>query len=208
MVVSSRSKSSVRHGGVASNTAEIIEQAALLAFYERGYHGASVRDIAASAGIGLATLFHHFPNKAAVLERIMHRAIDQIQEELTEALDGVFEPRDRLVVAVRVTVLAHCRRQIQSFVAQSELRSLEPATREAVRRKRARVQSIFVSAISDGVAAAQFRCTHPREAAQAIVGMGTLVATWYQADGELTADAVAAIYVDLATRMLSSTSGT
>jgi AcrR family transcriptional regulator len=50
--------------------AEII-QTAILAFAEVGYHGASLRDIAARADISHPGLLHHFPTKAALLEAVL-----------------------------------------------------------------------------------------------------------------------------------------
>ena len=186
----------------APGTSEVIEQAALEAFYDKGYHGASIREIASRAGIGLATVFHHYPSKAAVLNRIMHRAVDELDEELRDALDSIVDPVDRLTTAVRVLVTAHCERQMQSFVAQSEFRSLEPDEREVVRVKRAQIQSIVVEAIQNGVGLGRFECEQPKETAQAIVAMATMVATWYHSGGARSTDQVASTYADLAQRML------
>lgn len=51
-----------------------IEKAALRCFLKLGYHGASVRDIAAAGRLSLGAVYTHFPDKlslfAAVLERL------------------------------------------------------------------------------------------------------------------------------------------
>lgn len=184
-------------------TAGSIELAALEAFYEKGYHGASIRDIAARAGIGLATLFHHFGSKSAILDRVMNRAVDQLHDELESQLRNVESPRERLRTAMRILVLAHCVRQMQSFVAQSEFRSLGPEQKEIVRRKRVLVYGIFFEAVTSGVATGDFECDQPSEAAQAIVSMGTMVASWFRTGGPRTPAQVAATYADLALRMLA-----
>jgi len=186
-------------------TAGSIELAALEAFYEKGYHGASIRDIAGRAGIGLATLFHHFGTKSAILDRVMDRAVDQLYEELESQLQHVDSPRERLRTAMSILVLAHCERQMQSFVAQSEFRSLGPEQKEIVRRKRVLVYGFFIEAITSGVATGEFECDQPSEAAQAIVSMGTMVASWFRMGGPRTPAQVAATYADLALRMLAPT---
>jgi AcrR family transcriptional regulator len=188
----------------AAGTADVIEQSALRVFYAKGYHGASIRAIAADAGVGVATLFHHFPTKAAILDQILHRAVDHMQADLDEAIDGATDPRDRLERAVRALVVAHCERQSQSFVAQSELRSLEPQAAADIRRKRRRVQGVFDDAVADGLAACEFSCENPREIARAIVSMGTQVATWYHPGGRLSAAEVAEIHVDMAMRLVGA----
>jgi AcrR family transcriptional regulator len=170
----------------------------------KGYHGASIRAIASAAGIGVATLFHHYPTKAAILERTLHRAVDAMQADLDEAVDGIVDPVERLTQAVLALVIAHCERQSQSFVAQSELRSLEDPVADQIRRKRRKVQAVFDTAIADGLASGQFECDHPREVGRAIVSMGTQVAVWYHAGHGMTPREVGDIYVEMALRMAGS----
>jgi AcrR family transcriptional regulator len=188
----------------AHETADLIEAAALAVFYAKGYHGASIRAIASKANVGLSTLFHHYPNKAAILERILHRAVDAMQDDIDAAVDGAEDPVERLSAAVRALVVAHCERQSQSFVAQSELRSLELPAEEEIRRKRRLVQAVYDDAVRDGVEAGLFTCPYPHEAARAIVSMGTMVATWYHAGRGLSPQKVSDIYVDMALRIVGA----
>jgi AcrR family transcriptional regulator len=187
-----------------NGTAEEIERAALEVFYRKGYHGASIRLIASTANIGLATLFYHYSSKSVILEQILNRAADQMQSDLDAATEGARGPRDRLSRAVRALVIAHCERQSQSFVAQSELRSVTGPAEQEIRRKRRRVQAVFDRAVLDGVEAGQFTCEYPRESARAIVSMGTQVAVWYRAGRGMTPDEVADIYVDMALRLVGA----
>src|SRR4051794_22062211 len=140
------------------NTADTIERAALQVFYAKGYHGASIRTIAGAAGIGIATLFHHYPTKAAILERILLRAVDAMQADMDEAIDGAGDPVDQLSRAVHALVVAHCERQSESFVAQSELRSLEDPAATEIRRRRRRVQAVFDDAVEAGRETGEFTC--------------------------------------------------
>jgi AcrR family transcriptional regulator len=79
--------------------AEII-QTAILAFAEVGYHGASLRDIAARADISHPGLLHHFPTKAALLEAVLEYrdAVDNAAfgEDLARGAD-FFEALVRIV---------------------------------------------------------------------------------------------------------------
>jgi AcrR family transcriptional regulator len=186
------------------STAEVIERQALQVFYEKGYYGASIRAIATGANVGIATLFHHFPTKAAILDRILHRAVDAMQKDLDDAVAGVSDPADRLEMAVRALVLAHCERQSESFVAQSELRSVKGASAKAIRQKRRRVQAVFDDAVAEGIAAGEFSCDHPNDVARAIVSMGTQVATWYQRGKGYSPQQVADIYVEMAMRLVGA----
>jgi AcrR family transcriptional regulator len=191
-------------GTTQGGTGEAIEWAALEVFYIKGYHGASIRAIAAAAGVGISTLFHHYPTKSAILERILDRAVDAMQADLDEATEGIVDPIERLSAAVRALVVAHCQRQSQSFVAQSELRSLtDPAARE-IRRKRRLVQGVFDDAIAAGLESGEMTCEHPREVSRAIVSMGTMVATWYHAGHGMTPQEVTEIYVAMALKLVAA----
>lgn len=188
-----------------SGTAETIERAALQVFYERGYHGTSIRSIASASGVGIATLFHHYPNKAAILTRVLHRAADHMQADLDAAVTGLTGPQERLSAAARALVVAHCERQSQSFVAQSEMRSVDdPEAAEAIRGKRRSIQRVFDDAVTEGLEAGVFDCEHPREVSRAIVSMGTQVATWYHPGRGMTPEEVAAIYARMALRLVGA----
>lgn len=68
---------------------EILDSAALL-FADYGYHGASLRDIAAHADISHPGMLHHFENKEALLNAV----IDRLEIHAQVALDRVDELAD------------------------------------------------------------------------------------------------------------------
>ncbi len=57
------------------STRERILREASEMFVRRGYSGTSTRDIAAAVGIRQPSLFHHFPNKAAIADELMEYAV-------------------------------------------------------------------------------------------------------------------------------------
>ena len=85
----------------AARTRDRIEQAALDAFARVGFGAASLREIAASAGVTQQTISHHFATKLglwkAVADRIFGALGDTLRARI-RGLDGVSEPeRLRLV---------------------------------------------------------------------------------------------------------------
>ncbi|MFE5308901.1 TetR/AcrR family transcriptional regulator [Isoptericola sp. NPDC056573] len=79
---------------------EEILQAAIVAFAEVGYHGASLREISARVGISHPGLLHHFPTKAALLEAVLeHRDAVDFADFDTDVEQGrtMFEALVRLV---------------------------------------------------------------------------------------------------------------
>jgi AcrR family transcriptional regulator len=191
-------------GGARPGTASVVDEAALQVFYERGYHGASIRAIAKSAGIGVATLFHYYPNKAAILEHIVNGAADAMQSDLDRELRELEDPRQRLIAATRTLVIASIVRQRESFVAQSEFRSLGPGDYRVNREKRRRIQSIFSRIVADGIDAGQFSSDHPNDVSRSVVVLGTSVALWYTVGQGLSTDEVADVHVEMALRLVGA----
>ena len=71
---------------------EIVEQA-MTVFGELGYHGTSLREVAARCGISHPGLLHHFPSKEALLQAVLqHRdRIDRawMDDTGSHGLDGL-----------------------------------------------------------------------------------------------------------------------
>src|SRR5689334_20481536 len=111
----------------APDTSQVITDAAIRLFHDRGYHGTSIRDIAREANVGIATLFHHHGSKPELLRKIMNAGIDDLLAEMEEATAAAGEdPAARLAAAVRVHVRRHCESPLESAIATSEMRTLEP----------------------------------------------------------------------------------
>jgi AcrR family transcriptional regulator len=193
-----------RSTAVGNETALVIERAALDAFYEKGYHGATIREIAGRAGIGVSTLFHHYPSKAAMLERLLSRAVVETRMDLEVAIEGLEDPCDRLAAGVRAMVISHCERLALSFLAQSEYRRLVEPAREPIRQRRRRLQGVFDEIVEAGIEAGEMHCDNPRVVARAIVSLTTAVAHWFQPGGELGVEDVAQTYVAMALRMVGA----
>src|SRR5260370_39695760 len=84
---------------------ELIRTAALRHFAQHGYDAASMREIAADAGITIATLYFHCATKEQLLFDVLERAMDQLVLAGDQALT-VAGPRwsDRLGAAIRVHI--------------------------------------------------------------------------------------------------------
>jgi AcrR family transcriptional regulator len=85
---------------------DAILAVALTAVAEEGAN-ASLRDIARKAGVGLGTLYRHFPTREALLEALLRTNFDALTGRAAE-LETSVSPADALVSWIRETViLAH-----------------------------------------------------------------------------------------------------
>jgi TetR/AcrR family transcriptional regulator len=74
-------------GAPGADAASRILTAARDLFAERGYEGASIRDIAQRAGVSKANIFHHFLSKANLYEAVLEDAHRHFQEQQRILLD-------------------------------------------------------------------------------------------------------------------------
>jgi AcrR family transcriptional regulator len=59
--------------------------------FGKGGEGASTEEVAQLAGVGIATVFRHFPTKAALLEAVLVRRFDRLREQ-AEGLLSAADP--------------------------------------------------------------------------------------------------------------------
>ena len=92
-----------------------ILDAALICFAKRGFHQASMHDIAAEAGISVGLIYRYFENKEAVISAMA----DQHKKEISEVLQRARQA-PTLLESVEILFTAHCcenePRVISAFV--------------------------------------------------------------------------------------------
>src|ERR1700745_1381716 len=69
-------------------------------FYEKGYEGASMRDLARSSGMSLAGLYYYFESKERLLYLIQKHTFATIVQRLKSRLEGVAGPKERILLFV------------------------------------------------------------------------------------------------------------
>src|SRR5947207_4134173 len=72
-------------------------------FYEKGYDGASMQDIADAVGLTKAGLYHHIGSKDHLLYEIMNYGMDILQETVLDKVKTIVDPREKL----RQTIIGH-----------------------------------------------------------------------------------------------------
>jgi AcrR family transcriptional regulator len=87
-------------------TRERIVEAALEAFAEKGFHGASTRDIAERAGTNQGLITYHFRSKDELWRAAADRIFGLLAKRMTEQLSALpsEDPRERAREAIRVYV--------------------------------------------------------------------------------------------------------
>ena len=176
---------------------EICRVAARI-FYEKGYDGASMQDIAGAVGLTKAGLYHHVGSKDRLLYEIMNYGMDILDELVVARVAKTPDPRRRL----RQLIIGHIdlvvrARDLEITVILHENRSL----RGALRRKINLRKSAYIHMLEDLIAEVQSRApgpplVPPRLAAFALLGMVNWLYQWYRPQGPVKQAELADTYAD------------
>jgi AcrR family transcriptional regulator len=91
--------------------AEILAHATDV-FCEKGYEGASMRDLSRASGMSLAGLYYYFESKERLLFLIQRHTFSTIVQRLKGRLEGVTDPEER----IRIFILNH----LEYFLANQQ----------------------------------------------------------------------------------------
>jgi AcrR family transcriptional regulator len=83
----------------ADNRRDALLDAAAKRFAERGYEGASMRDIAGDVGMLAGSMYYHFPSKEELLVAVHRAGVSRFEAAVDKALSAHSEPWDRLQAA-------------------------------------------------------------------------------------------------------------
>lgn len=127
------------------NRREQLTEAAAELFRRHGYHGVSVNDIAAAAGVTGPAVYRHFRSKQDVLAHVLLSGLDVFGLVTEEAL-AQEQPLTALVSAM--SALAVERREVTALW-RWQGRYLDKAERAKIRRAGAELMNHWVSALLD-----------------------------------------------------------
>lgn len=188
-------------------TREDILTAAAQIFSQKGYHGASMQDIALAVNLQKASLYHHVSSKQEILFKLLNKGLDILIDKVHEAIDESAYPDQKLRQAICAYLNTITENQELAAVLLLEYRSLEHEYLISHINKRDRFESIWRDLIQEGVDAEIFNCEHPSISARALLGVLNWTVTWFNRDGPMTAEDIAEQYSDLFLEGLISRNG-
>lgn len=169
-------------------TRAAIIEAGLELFGSGGYHGTSVGDVAAAAGITKGAFYHHFECKEDLL-LLIH---DQYVAHQLKAVEGAFATSDspekqlRALIVCVVETVEKFRPHVQVFF--QERRYLGAANLAKVRKQRDKLEKTVLTVIQRGIESGQFRADlDPRVACLGVLGMCAWTYQWFSSKGRLSA---------------------
>jgi len=169
----------------------ILEEAVKL-FYERGFSGTTLDDIAGKLGVTKPFIYTHFRSKVELLEAVCRPTIEMSLDALIQAAQREGTPAERLLDGVVNFTKVVLQRQGNIAVYFREEKHLSEAGLAEINALRKRFDRVLSDLLQEGVSSGAFRIIDIRVAALAIGGMVSWAYTWYQPDGRLSFDDISA----------------
>jgi len=181
---------------------EILAAAARI-FREKGYHGASIRDIADSVGLLKGSLYHYIRSKEELLARLFDGALEGTVRELETIAAREATPSDRLREMVKTYVRAVTANLDAVGLYLREWRALPAPELARLRARRRAMRALFEDVIGEGMRKREFASADAKISALAILGMCNWLFEWYRPRGRLRPEALADELADRAVRSVS-----
>lgn len=172
-------------------TREQILQAAAQIISRKGYHAASMQDIAQAVRLQKASLYHHVSSKQDILLALLDQALDLLIANMLEVMALPLPADEKLRLAILAyleNMLAH--RELAS-VLLLEHRSLQPEFRARHTPRRDRFERLWRELIQEGLERGLFACCDPALAARYLLGVLNWTITWYRPEGTLSPGEIA-----------------
>jgi AcrR family transcriptional regulator len=176
--------------------AEIIQAAAQI-FREKGFHAASMQDIADAVNLQKPSLYHHVDSKQEILFSILEHALDLLIGDMRAVVDSDLSPEEKLHLAMQVYMGRLADDADLSAVLLLEHRSLEDKFRVKHNRRRDRYETLWRGIVREGIDRGEFRHLDPNIVTFALLGVQNWMITWFRQDGDLSALEIADYFSDL-----------
>lgn len=168
-----------------------LTDVALRVFAERGFDGASMDDVARSAGITKAAIYHHVSGKEELLERGLDRALEALYAVLQEGSATLGPALERLrFIVKRVAELALALRPELTVLVR--VRGNSRTERRALARRR-EFDAIVASLMREAQATGGVdQALDGALVVRLIFGMCNSLVEWYRPNGALDAATIVA----------------
>jgi TetR/AcrR family transcriptional regulator, cholesterol catabolism regulator len=176
---------------VSRQKLQVILRHAAQVFSEKGYEGASIRDISRSSGVSLAGMYYYVESKQKLLYLIQLCTFKTVLERLEKRLEGTADPLERLRILIRNHLDYFLRHPVEMKVLSHEDDALEGDYRKEVLELKRRYYDIALGIFEELRRAGLARRLNSRVAVLTLFGMMNWIYTWHRPRLDPGADAMA-----------------
>ncbi|HEV2618264.1 MAG TPA: TetR/AcrR family transcriptional regulator [Candidatus Acidoferrales bacterium] len=175
---------------MVSRKLEMILRHSARVFAEKGYEGASIRDISRASGVSLSGLYYYIESKQKLLYLIQIHTFRTILSRLQQDLQGVSDPAARLRILVHNHLEYFLRHPMEMKVLAREDDVLQGDYRKEVAEIKRRYYGTALEIFEELRRAGQARRLNPRIAVLSLFGMMNWIHTWHRPQVDPQAEAL------------------
>lgn len=181
-------------GTTSDRRTEILKSAAA-AFRRRGYHGASVDEIASALEMTKGNLYYYFKNKEEILFACHEYSLDKLLTLMDDVQAEQITPEAKL----RKLMLAFVHLILDDLHGTAltlDPEALSPPLLKRVIAKRDRFDHGIRTIIQQGIDQGQFRPGDPKMIEFAMMGAVNWISKWFDPAGAQTSDQIGDAFAD------------
>ena len=186
----------VEPGGSPGKLEAILRHAAQV-FAEKGYEGASIRDISRSSRVSLSGLYYYVKSKQEILYLIQIQTFRTILGRLQNSLRGIHEPSERLRILVHNHLEYFLQHPTEMKVLAHEDDALEGQYRQEVAEIKRKYYGTAIEIFEGLRPEDRKRGLTPRVAVLSLFGMMNWIHTWHRPGRDPQADALSNVMSDM-----------
>ncbi len=178
------------------NREDILDAAAQV-FRQKGFHGASMSDIAGVVNLQKASLYHHVSSKQEILLALLDRALGMLTDHIAGIARQSIPVDQKLRQMIHAYLSALADNSDLSAVLLFEHRSLDKKSHARHVPQRDKFEALWRDVINEGVRSKIFECADVEMAVRALMGVMNWTLTWYRPEGSKSIEQIADGYADL-----------
>ena len=178
-------------------TRDDILDAAAQVIRKKGFHAASMSDIASAVNLQKASLYHHVSSKQEILLELLDRALEMLTARIAPIVNQSIPADEKLRQMICVYLQSLAENPDLSTVLLFEHRSLDKKLHARHVPNRDRFESLWQDVMHEGIRAKLFDCSDVGLAVRGLMGILNWTLTWYHPDGYLSIEKIADYYADL-----------
>ncbi|MDV2686082.1 TetR/AcrR family transcriptional regulator [Alkalihalophilus lindianensis] len=162
----------------------------------KGYHGATMEDIAAELLMTKGALYYYFRNKEDIIfkchELVLTRAIEELETYLYE--DSTNEEKLRKMIYTHIDYAIGEKETFNMISKPDHTFSKEQL--KPILSKRIAYASVFDRVIQQGIESKEFTVDEPKFVRMILLGAMNWIQQWYNAEGGKSIEELQKIYAD------------
>ena len=153
-------------------------------FAQKGYHNASIRDVAAATGVSPAGLYYYFQSKDELLRLILEAGLSSLLHRIRKDVAGIADPAARLRAIIRTHLTHFEKNRKEMRVLVQEWEALPGPFSDEIRALMKEYVRFVVQTFKE--LSPEKTLKELRAAAFGLFGMLAWVDQWYQPDRDLS----------------------